>query len=76
VYDITGGLTVMTPSKGKWVCPKGSLFEERMIPVRVLATRDEIEKIVDLTINYYNQIAVLAYRVSNETILKYKTEIS
>lgn len=72
VYDIAGGVTIMTPSRGKWVSPDGNLFEERMIPVRIVATREQIDQIVNMTIDYYEQIAVLAYKISDEVILKYK----
>ena len=47
VYAITGGLTILTPTKGKWVCPEGSLFEERMIPVRIACTRSQLDEIID-----------------------------
>lgn len=43
-----------------------------MIPVRIVADREEIEKIIDITIKYYDQEAVLAYRISNEVILKHR----
>ena len=72
VYAITGGLTVLTPTKGKWVCPEGSLFEERMIPVRVACTREQLNTIVDMTLAYYKQKAVLAYKISSEVIIKHK----
>lgn len=70
VYAITGGLTIMMPSRGKWVSPTGKLFEERMIPVRIVATRSQIDKIVDMTIKYYEQLAVLAYKIADEVILR------
>ena len=79
VRAITGGLTVMAPARGQWINPMtGDLFQERMIPVRIMATRDEIEKIVDLTMEYYNQLAVLCYKISDEVILKFKegTDVS
>ena len=73
VRAITNGLTVMSPAKGQWINPKtGELFQERMIPVRIVATRADIEKVVDLTLKYYDQIAVLCYKISDEVILKYK----
>ena len=72
VYAITGGLTVLTPTKGKWVCPEGSLFEERMIPVRVACTREQLNTIVDMTLAYYKQKAVLAYKISSDVIIKHK----
>ena len=73
VREITGGLTVMAPARGQWINPvTGALFKERMIPVRIMATREEIEKVIDLTIKYYDQLAVLCYKISDEVILKYK----
>lgn len=72
VREIAGGLTVLRPSVGQWVSTDGDLFKERMIPVRIMCTRDEIEKIIDITIKYYDQIAVLAYCVSTECVLKYR----
>lgn len=71
VKEISGGMTIMPKSKGHWVNPTGQLFVEEMIPVRILATREEIEKIIDFTIPYYSQEAVLAYKVSDEVILKH-----
>lgn len=74
VYEITGGLTIMTPSKGKWVSPNGTLFAERMIPVRISCTREEIEKIIDMTMKYYDQEAIMAYLISEEVIIKLRDE--
>jgi hypothetical protein len=70
VRAISGGLTVMPVARGQWVHGE-KLYSERMIPVRVMGTRAEIEQIVDLTLKYYEQLAVLAYRVSDDVILKY-----
>ena len=73
VRTITSGLTIMAPARGQWINPlTGELFQERMIPVRVMATREEIEKVVDLTLKYYEQLAVLCYKISDEVILKFK----
>jgi len=73
VRAITGGLTVMAPAKGQWINPAtGDLFKERMIPVRIIATKEEINKIVDLTLEYYDQLAVLCYKISDEVILRFK----
>jgi hypothetical protein len=66
----------MPVAKGQWVDKTGKLFAERMIPVRLIATRAQMDKIVDLTIKYYEQIAVLAYKISEEVILKYADDIS
>lgn len=73
VREISGGLTIHTPAKGQWVHPEdGTLFDERMIPVRIMCTRAQIDKIIDVTLVYYDQIAVMAYKVSDEIILKYR----
>jgi len=75
VRNISGGLTVLTPARGEWENPKtGELFRERMIPVRIIATREEIEKIIDMTMIYYDQLAVLAYKISDEVIMKHRDD--
>lgn len=74
VRDITGGLTILAPSKGQWVSPQGDLFVERMIPVRIACTRDQIDTIIDMTIKYYDQLAVMAIKISEEVIIRNKKE--
>jgi hypothetical protein len=71
VKSISGGLTILNPTKGKWISPDGTLFIEKMIPVRIIASREEIEEIIVMTIQYYDQQAVLCYKISDEVILKY-----
>jgi hypothetical protein len=71
VRAITGGLTILAPAKGQWVSPEGELFIERMIPVRIACSREEIERIIDMTLSYYSQKAVLAYRISEEVVLRH-----
>lgn len=65
VRDLAGGLTVLSPAKGQWVAPCGTLFSERMIPVRVACSRGQIEAIADFSAVYYQQRAVMYYRVSD-----------
>ena len=65
VRRIAGGLTVFTPAKGQWMSPAGELFAERMIPVRIMCTEEQIEDIAELTAKFYEQIAVMFYRVSD-----------
>jgi hypothetical protein len=72
IREISGGMTIMPVAKGQWLSPDGALFKERMIPVRILATRPQIEAIIAYTMIYYRQEAVLAYRVSDEVILKHR----
>lgn len=72
VREISGGLTIMSPVKGQWVNPDGILFAERMIPVRIIATEEQIEKIIAMTIKYYDQEAVLCIRVADVVKLVYR----
>ena len=72
VRSISGGLTLLPVVKGQWVQGTVLYHNERMIPVRIIATREEIDRIIDITIDYYEQEAVLAYRVADEVILKEK----
>jgi hypothetical protein len=72
VRAISGGLTIMSPAKGQWKAPSGELFIERMIPVRIVATRAQISEIIDMTMEYYDQLAILCYKISDEVILKHR----
>lgn len=71
VRAISGGLTIMPPSKGQWLSPHGTLFVERMIPVRMIASREQVQEIVRMTAEYYEQEAVLCYKISDDVILHY-----
>lgn len=71
VRSITGGLTILTPAKGQWISPCGQLHSERMIPVRIMATKEQIEEVIDHTLVYYDQLAVLCYKISDEVIMRY-----
>ena len=64
VREITGGLTNQTPSRGQWVAPNGELYNERMIPVMFVATEAECDKIMHMTMTYYEQLAILCWEVS------------
>lgn len=68
VREISGGLTIMPVVKGQWVF-QSELFKERMIPVRFIASEEEVYSILDFTKKYYDQIAVLCYRISDKVIL-------
>jgi hypothetical protein len=70
VREIAGGLTILKPAKGQWQAPNGKLFAERMIPVRIACTREQIDQIADMSAIYYDQLAVMYYRVSNEVVIK------
>lgn len=69
VRAITGGLTIMPPIKGQWVYGL-KFFRERMIPVRIACTEEQINKISDITAAYYQQKAIMYYLVSEQVIIK------
>lgn len=70
VRSISGGLTLMTPAKGQWTY-ESSLYEERVIPVRIFCSEVEIEKIVTFTVKHYRQKAVMYYVLSAECKIVY-----
>ncbi len=74
VKEVTGGVTVMKTAKGEWVSPTGKLYVDRMIPCRIVCNEEQISEIIDFTIEHYNQEAILAYKISNNVILRHKTE--
>lgn len=72
VRQISKGLTIMPVSKGQWISPKDELFVERMIPVRIACTKVQIELIMGMTLVYYEQEAVLCYKISDEVLVRYR----
>ena len=76
VRGIAFGLTILTPAKGQWVAQQGEhegeTFNERMIPVRIACTEEQIKQIADITLAYYDQLAVLYYLVSDDVRMIHK----
>lgn len=70
VREISGGLTILNPARGQWISPEGQLFHERMIPVRIACTKNQIIDIMDMTAKYYEQKAIFAAKISDEVIVK------
>lgn len=77
MFSLTGGVSVFKPlTAGKWVNPENKeLVVERMIPVRIVCTEAEIQKIINFTLKFYEQDAVIAYEISSRVILKTKEEL-
>lgn len=69
VRAISGGLTILHPAKGQWVSQEGTLFAERMIPVRIRCADEQMREIAQMTLAYYEQEAVFFYLVSNEAFI-------
>ena len=72
VRRISEGLTILKTAKGQWISREGELFVETMIPVRIVCDEPSIDRIIDLTMQHYDQKAVLAYEISRRVKLKHK----
>ena len=68
VRKITGGLSILKPQMGQWISKEGVLYEERMIPVKIVCTDKQMKKIMEFTIKHYRQLAVLAYEISSNVL--------
>lgn len=70
VRAIAGGLTIYAPAKGQWVNRDGKIYEERVIPVRVMCSEDQAHEIAELSLGYYDQLAFFYYRVSDAAFIR------
>lgn len=73
VRAVAGGLTVLKPGRGQWE-HEGELFRDRVIPVRIRATMEQMERVANITIQHYEQLAVMYYMVSEACITLYATD--
>ena len=73
VRGVVGGLTILKPGLGQWE-HEGELFKDWVIPVRIRATRDQMKTVADITIQHYEQIAVMYYLVSDTCIIQQATD--
>lgn len=69
VKAVCGGLTIVAPVRGVWVSQESETFKERMIPVRIMCTREEIMVIAFMSKDYYEQLAIMVYLVSAEVLI-------
>lgn len=74
VQKISGGLTIMSPAKGKWVY-KGEEYPEDVIPVRIKCTDMEMYNIGKMTMEHYRQKAVMYYRLSDDVHILYNHDL-
>lgn len=70
VRELTGGLTIFKPAVGQWEF-EGELFKERMIPVRIMCTENEMVAISDMTAKMYDQLAICYFKFGEATIKHY-----
>jgi len=74
VQKISGGLTILSPVKGKWMY-KDTNHQERVIPVRIMCNESEMREIVRITMSHYRQKAVMYYVISEEVRIILKDEL-
>lgn len=68
-HEISGGSTILPVAKGYWL-DSGMLYQDRVIPVRIICSETQVNEIIDFAIKHYRQLAILAYRISDRVILK------
>lgn len=75
VMRITGGQTIMPPAMGRWEDPDtGAIYFDRVIPVRVMCTEEQIKMIGDLVIEHYEQRAAMYFKISDAAEIMYASE--
>lgn len=67
ILRFSSGMTILRPAMGVWLHDERR-YDDRMIPVRLTCSRSEIEKIAMFTKKHYRQLAVMAYKISEEVI--------
>jgi len=75
VRKITGGLTILAPSKGQWVNDDDEVIEERILPVNIACTDEQLKLIVEFSLKHYKQDALMYYKVSDEVYIVKPGEI-
>lgn len=70
VIKITQGLTFATDNpQGKWLDKNGQISGEKMIPVRIACTEDQIKQIMELTLEHYEQEAIFVTLISKKVLI-------
>lgn len=75
VRQISKGLTILTPAKGQWVNSSGDIIHDRVIPVEIACTLEEIEQIARMTLEHYDQECVMVNRISDKVMFFKKEKV-
>ena len=67
VREVSGGLTMLRSATGQWV-HLGEVQQESVIPVRLIATREQMEEIAKFTARHYRQKVIMVYKISDEVL--------
>ena len=69
VIAITGGMGKFPVVTGIWISPTKEVVEEPMRPVRILASRKQVQEILKFTRQHFSQECVMCFLLSTEIIL-------
>ena len=67
VREVSGGLTMLRSATGQWV-HLGKVHQEHVVPVRLVATRAQMEEVARFTVRHYRQRVIMAYKISDEVM--------
>ena len=73
VREISGGLTMLRSATGQWV-HLGEVQQESVIPIRLIATREQMENIAKFTARHYRQKVIMVYKISDEVLFMTATD--
>ena len=73
VREVSGGLTMLRSATGQWV-HLGEVQQENVIPVRLIATREQMEEIAKFTARHYRQKVIMVYKISDEVLFMTATD--
>ena len=68
IRSLSGGLTILSPARGQWV-HENRLFEERVIPVRIMCSESTMTQVVRFTAKHYRQKAVMFFLLSDQCFI-------
>ena len=70
VCILAGGLTILKSVQGRWASEDYNTVHEGMIPVLVCCTPEQLDHILDFTLEHYKQKEVFAFKISDEVRIK------
>jgi len=69
VTSITGGLSIMPIIRGHWQSDLECIVREKMVPVRLIASDEQMLQIAQLTGEHYQQKSIMYYVISQEAFV-------
>jgi hypothetical protein len=75
VREVSGGLTMLRSALGQWV-HLGEVQQESVVPVRLIATREQMMDIAKFTAGHYRQKVIMVYKISDDVIFMTATGVS